>query len=221
MTPRPQIFAVPAETTLEEFLVLLREHNYSRVPVYSGTLDNVTGIAFAHDLLQITDVDARTRTVASIQQPVVFVPETKRGYELLREMQRHKRHMCMVVDEYGAIAGVVTIENLLEEIVGDIRDEHEPDAHNEEPQREPSGAWLVPGSFPVSQLDEILGEPFELEEDYEAATLGGLVSEIEGRIPLSGEVIVLPEAGLRIEVVAATGHRVEKLRVFQTSPAKN
>ena len=221
MTPRPEIFAVPDEITLEEFLVLLREHNYSRVPVYSGTLDNITGIAFAHDLLQIADVDARTRTVASIQQPAVFVPETKHGYELLREMQRHKRHMSMVVDEYGAIAGVVTIENLLEEIVGDIRDEHEPDGHHEDPQREPSGAWLVPGSFPVGQLDEILGEPFELGEDYEAATLGGLVSEIEGRIPLSGEVIVLPGAGLRIEVVAATGHRVERLRVFPTGPANS
>ncbi len=221
MTPRPEIFAVPAETTLEEFLVLLREHNYSRVPVYAGTLDNITGIAFAHDLLQITDVDARTRTVASIQHPAVFVPETKRGYELLREMQRHKRHMCMVVDEYGAIAGVVTIENLLEEIVGDIRDEHEPDFQHEDPVREPSGAWLLPGSFPVSQLDEIAGAPVELEEDYEAATLGGLVSEIEGRIPLAGEVIVILEAGLRIEVVAATGHRVEKLRVFPTNSASD
>jgi putative hemolysin len=217
MTPRPEVFAVPAEINLERFLELLREHNYSRVPVYAGTLDNVTGIAFAHDLLQITDVEARTRTVASIQRPAVFVPETKRGYELLREMQREKQHMCMVVDEYGSVAGLVTIENLLEEIVGDIRDEHEPDVPNEEPQREPSGVWLVPGSFPSDQLGDLIGEPVDLGDEYEAATLGGLVSEIEGRIPLPGEVLVLEPAGLRIEVVAATDHRIERLRVFPPS----
>ena len=217
MTPRPEVFAVPAEITLERFLELLREHNYSRVPVYAGTLDNVTGIAFAHDLLQISDEEARTRTVASIQRPAVFVPDTKRGYELLREMQREKQHMCMVVDEYGSVAGLVTIENLLEEIVGDIRDEHEPDVPSEEPQREPSGAWVVPGSFPSDQLGDLIGEPVDLGDEYEAATLGGLVSEIEGRIPLPGEVLVLEAAGLRIEVVAATDHRIERLRIFPPS----
>src|SRR5208283_237231 len=106
MTPRPEIFAVPESTTLEHFLELLRQHNYSRVPVYSGTLDNVTGLAFSHDLLQITDEEARTRTVASILRPAVFVPETKRGYELLREMQREKQHMRVVIDEYGGVSGL-------------------------------------------------------------------------------------------------------------------
>ena len=91
-------------------------------------IDNITGIAFAHDLLQITDDEAHTRTVASIQRPAAFVPETKRGYELLREMQREKQHMRIVIDEYGGVAGLVTIEDLLEQIVGDIRDEHEEDA---------------------------------------------------------------------------------------------
>lgn len=221
MTPRPEVFAVPAETTLERLLEMLREHNYSRVPVYAGTLDNVTGIAFAHDLLQISDEDARARTVASIQRPAVFVPETKHGYELLREMQRDKQHMCMVVDEYGSLAGVVTIENLLEEIVGDIRDEHEPESPPEEPRREPSGTWLVPGGFPVDQLSGLVGEPVELGGEYEAATLGGLVSEIEGRIPLPGEVLTLKTPRLRIEVVAATDHRVERLRVFPPQAARS
>src|SRR5579864_271515 len=151
MTPRPRVFAVRDTTTLEGFLTQLREHNYSRVPVYAGTLDNITGIAFAHDLLQITDVEARTRTVASIQRPAAFVPETKRGYELLREMQREKQHMRIVIDEYGGVSGLVTIEDLLEQIVGDIRDEHETDTPVEDPQREPGGSWLVPGSFPVDQ----------------------------------------------------------------------
>ena len=117
------------------------------MPVYAGTLDNITGIAFAHDLLQITDEEARTRTVASIQQPAVFVPETKRGYELLREMQREKQHMRIVIDEYGGVAGLVTIEDLLEQIVGDIRDEHEDETPIEDPQREPGGVWVVPGRF--------------------------------------------------------------------------
>ena len=156
MTPRPAVFAVPESITLEHFLELLREHVFSRVPVYRGSLDNVTGIAFAHDLLQITDEEARTRTMAGIQRPAEFVPETKRGYELLREMQREKQHMRIVIDEYGGVAGLVTIEDLLEQIVGNIRDEHEeeapPDSVNAEPQREPNGVWLGPGSFPSINL---------------------------------------------------------------------
>jgi putative hemolysin len=217
MTPRPAVFAVRGSITLEEFLIQLREHNFSRVPVYSGSLDNVTGIAFAHDLLQITDEEARTRTVASMQRPAVFVPETKRGYELLREMQREKQHMRIVIDEYGGVAGLVTIEDLLEQIVGNIRDEHEVETPIEEPQREPGGVWVVPGGFPVDQLADLFGESDglnDLDAAYEATTLGGLVSEIEGRIPHAGEVVLLEPIGLRMEVVASTDRRVELLRVF-------
>ena len=214
MTPRPAVFAVSASLTLEQFLEQLCEHNYSRVPVYLGSLDNVTGIAFAHDLLQISDEEARTRTVASIQRPAVFVPETKRGYELLREMQREKQHMRIVIDEYGGVAGLVTIEDLLEQIVGNIRDEHEVDTPIEEPQREPGGTWLVPGGFPVAQLGDLFGEPVDPGESYEATSLGGLVSEIEGRIPLAGEVVMIEPAGLRVEIVVSTDRRVDRLRVY-------
>jgi len=214
MTPRPEIFAVSEAITLERFLELLKQHNYSRVPVYSGTLDNIKGLAFAHDLLQITDEAARTRTVATMLRPAEFVPETKRGYELLREMQREKQHMRIVIDEYGAVAGLVTIEDLLEQIVGNIRDEHETDTQIEEPQREPSGSWLVPGSFPADQLGDLLGETVELGEDYEATTLGGLVSEIAGRIPKAGETVLLEPLGLRVEIVASTGRRIERVRLF-------
>ncbi|MGP8269521.1 MAG: hemolysin family protein [Terracidiphilus sp.] len=211
MTPRPEVFAVPDSMTLEEFLIQLREHNFSRVPVYAGSLDNVTGIAFAHDLLQISDEEARTRTVGGIKREAVFVPETKRGYELLREMQREKQHMRIVIDEYGGVAGLVTIEDLLEQIVGDICDEHEEEVN---PLREPGGVWVVPGSFPVDQLVDLFGEPIELGEEYEATTLGGLASEITGRIPLAGEVVMLEPIGLKMEIVASTGRRVERLRVF-------
>jgi putative hemolysin len=218
MTPRPAVFAVSGTITLEQFLEQLREHNFSRVPVFSGTIDNVTGIAFAHDLLQITDEEARTRTVASIQQPAVFVPETKRGYELLREMQREKQHMRIVIDEYGGVSGLVTIEDLLEQIVGNIRDEHEVEKAIEEPQREPGGVWLVPGNFPVDQLPDLLGAAADLGETYQATTLGGLVSEIEGRIPLAGEVIVLEPIGLRMEIVVSTDRRIDRLRVYPPGP---
>jgi CBS domain containing-hemolysin-like protein len=221
MTPRPEVFAVPGEITLEAFLEQLREHNFSRVPVYSDTIDNITGLAFAHDLLQITDEEARTRTVSSIEREAVFVPETKRGYELLREMQREKQHMRIVIDEYGGVSGLVTIEDLLEQIVGNIKDEHDDDA---EPLREPSGVWLVPGNFPINQLTDLFGESAELGDlgnGYEATTLGGLVSEIEGRIPLPGEIVQLESSGMRMEVVASTDRRVDRLRVFPpTGPAK-
>jgi putative hemolysin len=214
MTPRPEVFAVDESITLEQFLELLRKHNYSRVPVYAGTIDNITGLAFSHDLLQIADTDARTRTVATIRRPAAFVPETKKGYELLREMQREKQHMRIVIDEYGGVAGLVTIEDLLEQIVGNIRDEHEDDGHVEEPQREPSGSWLVPGSFPADQLGDLIGEPVELDESYDATTLGGLVSEAAGHIPAAGETVLLEPADLRVEILASTGRRVERMRIF-------
>jgi putative hemolysin len=214
MTPRPAVFAVPVNTTLEHFLELLREHNFSRVPVYAGTLDNITGLAFAHDLLQISDTDAHTQTVANIQRPAVFVPETKRGYELLREMQREKQHMRIVIDEYGGVAGLVTIEDLLEQIVGNIRDEHEVDIAIEEPQREAGGSWLLPGNFPADQLSDLFGESVPLPENYEATTIAGLVSEIEGRIPHAGEVIMLEPSGVRVEIVVSTDRRIDRLRVF-------
>ncbi len=214
MTPRPRMFVVRDSTTLEHFLSQLKEHNYSRVPVFQGTIDSITGIAFSHDLLQITDEEARTRTVASIQRPAAFVPETKRGYELLREMQREKQHMRIVIDEYGGVAGLVTIEDLLEQIVGDIRDEHEEETPVENPQRQPDGSWVVPGSYAVDQLGSLFDHDFDLGEGYEATTVGGLVSEAEGRIPMAGEVVLLQHAGLRMEVVASTDRRVDRVRVF-------
>ncbi|HEY1986033.1 MAG TPA: hemolysin family protein [Terracidiphilus sp.] len=218
MTPRPNMFVVRESTTLENFLEQLREHNYSRVPVFQGTIDNITGIAFAHDLLQISDEEAHTRTVGSIQRTAAFVPETKRGYELLREMQREMQHMRIVIDEYGGVAGLVTIVDLLEQIVGAIRDEHEEDAHPEGPQREANGAWVLPGSFPVDQLNDLFDQQLDIDEEYEAATLGGLVSEIEGRIPLAGEVVVINPPGLRTEIVSSTDRRVDRVRVFPLTP---
>ena len=112
------------------------------------------------------------------------------------------------------MSGLVTIEDLLEQIVGNIRDEHEEDMPVEEPQREPGGAWLIPGGFPVDQLGDLFGEPIAPGDGYEATTIGGLVSEAEGRIPHAGEVAMLEPMGLRVEVVASTDRLVERVRVF-------
>jgi CBS domain containing-hemolysin-like protein len=211
MTPRPEIFAVPGNTTIEIFLRMIESEPYSRVPVFEGTLDNITGIVFAHDLLHIRDEDARTQRVASIERTATFVPETKKVNELLREMQREKQHMRIVIDEYGGVAGLVTIEDLLEELVGSIRDEHEEEDDGDGVVRESDGVWAVPGNLEIERLEELLGGELELPEDYEATTAAGLVSETAGRIPQAGEVI---EAyGLRFEILASTDRRIDRVRV--------
>src|ERR1700723_1432123 len=160
MTPRPEIFAVPGSLSLRQFTAEINEHAFSRVPVYSSSLDNVTGIAFAHDLLKVLDAEANTRSVAQIQRPAAFVPETKKVAELLREMQREKQHMRIVIDEYGTVAGLVTIEDLLEAIVGNIADEHDEPEDDDTPIREPNGAYVVSGTFELSRLRDLFADQF-------------------------------------------------------------
>jgi len=167
-----------------------------------------------------------------LQRPAAFVPESKKVNELLREMQRQQQHMNVVIDEYGGVAGLVTIEDLLEAIVGNIEDEHDTPMEDE-PVAEPDGAFVVPGSFEVSRLRELFGEKLQskvtgdeasFEEDsaadtvlpqlltgYDATTVGGLVSEIAGHIPLPGEVI--EDGPLRLEVIESTDRLVERVRL--------
>lgn len=216
MTPRPNIFAVPADTTIQDFVGQLRDRTYSRVPVFENSLDHITGIAFAHDLLQIADDAARTQKLGSIARPPAFVPETKRVNELLREMQREKQHMRIVIDEYGGVAGLVTIEDLLEEIVGQISDERESESEQDAPVQEAGGTWLVPGNLEVTRLEDLLSGGYQLQQEYQATTVAGLVSEIAGRIPRAGEVIVANS--LRFEVVASTDRRIDRLRVSPVEP---
>ena len=213
MTPRPAIFAVPATMTLAEFAEQLRTHNYSRVPVYRSNLDDVVGIAFLHDLLHIPDAEVANATVGSIARPVMFTPETKNIQSLLREMQHEKQHMAMVIDEYGGLAGLVTIEDIVEEIVGAISDEHETSAAEETAQPQPDGSFIVPGNFELAQLEHLFAEsvPLPSFDPYESTTIGGLVTEEAGRIPFPGEVIELP--GLRLEVLASSLRRVDRVRV--------
>ena len=210
MTARPEIFAVPVDWTVEQLTDALRENSYSRIPVFRGSIDSIVGLIFSHDLLQITDVEARTRKLGGmVREELIFVPETKRGSELLREMQRDNVRMAVVIDEYGSVAGLVTIEDLVEEIVGELRDEDETDI-----VREGEHTYVVPGSMDVDRLNELFG--VRIDEEHEAATVAGLVSEIAGRIPHQGEVI--DSNGLRFEILASTDRRIERLRISEATP---
>lgn len=208
MTPRPEIFAVPANITIEEFASRLRGKAYSRVPIYDSNIDQIQGMVLAHDLISITQEEARTTAVRKLMRPVAFVPETKKSSELLREMQRDNIHLAVIIDEYGSVAGIVTMEDLLEEIVGEIRDEHE---QTTDVVPESDTAYLVRGNVDIDRLEEL----FHLRVDpRDAATIGGLVSALAGRIPQRGEVI--DDDGLRFEVLESTDRRVEKVRVTRT-----
>ncbi|MBZ5597105.1 MAG: hemolysin family protein [Acidobacteriia bacterium] len=210
MKPRPEIVAVPTNTTVEQFIELLRGKPFSRVPVYEGTIHNIKGIVYAQDVLQVPDSEAHTRTVDTLmRKDVYFVPESKLGSDLLREMQKHNVRMAIVVDEYGGVAGLVTIEDLVEEIVGEIRDEHE----KAEVVRESDRSYIVPGNMDVDRLDELFGVR---PEGKESATIAGLVSELAGRIPKKGEIV--EEDGLRFEVLESTERRVERVRISAVQP---
>jgi len=212
MKPRPEIVAVPTSATVEQFIELLKNKPFSRVPVFEGTIHNIVGIVYAQDVLQVPDTEARIRTVDSLmRRDVYFVPESKLGSDLLREMQENSVRMAVVVDEYGGVAGLVTIEDLVEEIVGEIRDEHE----KMEVVREAANSYIVPGNMDVDRLGEMFGiRP----EGKESATVAGLVSELAGRIPHRGEVV--EEEGLRFEVLDATERRVERVRISPAKPAQ-
>jgi len=210
MKPRPAMFAVPADTTVERFIEMLRTKHYSRVPVYEGSIHNIKGIVYAQDVLQVPDSEAHVRTLDSLmRRDVYFVPESKLGSDLLREMQKQNIRMAIVVDEYGGVAGLVTIEDLVEEIVGEIRDEHD----KPEIVREGERSFIVSGAMDVDRLDELFGTK---PEGKESATIAGLVSELAGRIPRKGEIV--EEDGLRFEVLDSTDRRVERVRVTAVQP---
>ena len=212
MTPRPNIFAVPSTATIEQFTSLLREKPHTRVPVYTTSIDHIQGMVLAHDLIQLPDDQARTTTVARLVRPVLFVPETKMTSQLLREMQKENIHMAIVIDEYGSVAGLVTLEDLVEEIVGEIRDEHE---FSQDIVREGDLAYVMQGTVDVGRLQDL----FDMRlEGHDATTVGGLVSAIAGRIPQPGEVV--EDEGLRFEILESTDRKVEKIRVCRSQPER-
>jgi len=205
MKARPDMLAVPAGTTVEQLTDLLRKKPHSRIPVYDPDLDHIQGIVFAQDVLQVRDEDARTVTVAKLMRPAHFVPEMKKVSELLREMQREKIQMAIAIDEYGGVAGLVTLEDMLEEIVGDIGSEHE-----RHPQivRESESSYVLPGATDLDMLEEL----FDYRPtDVEATTVAGLISELAGRIPQPGEHF--EHDRLRFDILESTDRRIERVRV--------
>jgi putative hemolysin len=210
MRPRPAMFAVPADTTVERFIDLLRRKHYSRVPVYEGSIHNIKGVVYAQDVLQVSDSEAHTRTLDTLmRRDVHFVPESKLGSDLLREMQKQNVRMAIVVDEYGGVAGLVTIEDLVEEIVGEIRDEQD----KPEIVREGERSFIVSGGMDVDRLNELFGTR---PEGKESSTIAGLVSELAGRIPRKGESV--EDDGIRFEVLESTDRKIERVRVTAAQP---
>jgi CBS domain containing-hemolysin-like protein len=210
MKPRPEMVAVPSDWTVEHVIDLLRTKPFTRLPVYEGSIHNIKGILHTKDVLQVTDSDAHTRTVATLmRKDVHFVPESKLVSDLLREMQRSNMRMAIVVDEYGGVAGLVTIEDLVEEIVGEISDEHE----KAQVVQENEHSYVVPGNMDVDRLDQLFGRR---PEGHESSTIAGLVSELAGRIPKRGEVI--EDDGLKFEVLDSTDRRVERVRITTAEP---
>ena len=215
MTPRPDVVAIAANSTVEEFRKLLIKTKLSRVPVYEEALDDVFGVAFARDLLQVPEEEARRRTVREIARPALFVPETKHGSDLLKEMQRRNQQMAIVVDEHGSVAGVVTIEDLVEEIIGEIgEDDHvpAPDA-----VREPDGSLVLRGSMSVEKVQELFGLKWNVAGEESATTIAGLANRVAGHVPSAGEHVEY--GGLRFEILEANQRKVLRLRV-RRSPSK-
>jgi putative hemolysin len=207
MTPRPRIVAIEKSKSLEELRELVINEQYSRIPVFDESIDNVVGFIHVRDMFE-RNPNERGRKAWEIMRPIRVVPEQKMVTALLREMQRDGAHMAVVVDEYGNTAGLATMEDLVEEIFGEIRDEHEPVA-DVTPDGE--GAWLVSGSFDLDHLQELVG--FNPDEHFDSTTVGGLAAEWLGRVPRVGEVA--EREGIRIEIVAANDRRVDRARILR------
>jgi CBS domain containing-hemolysin-like protein len=210
MTPRPNMVTISAEATLEELRQLVINEQYSRIPVFEGTLDQIVGFVHVRDMFEVEEEDRERRKVRELLRPIPMVPETKRVNDLMREMQQTSTHMVIVVDEYGNTAGVATMEDLVEVILGEIRDEHEPGTD----VLEDGDGYIVSGNFDLARVEQL----FELrhEEDIDSTTIGGLVSEWLGRVPKAGEVV--ERNGLRIEVLAGDDLRVTQVRVSKIQP---
>jgi putative hemolysin len=211
MTPRPKIVAIEVNRSLEDLRELVIHEQYSRVPVYEETIDKIIGFVHVRDVFELDPAERRGRLVKELVRPIRFVPETKPVSLLLREMQTDGAHMAIVIDEYGNTAGLATMEDMVEEIVGEIHDEHEPER---DVQKETEGSFVVAGSLDLDRLRELLG--FRPREETESTTIGGLVTEWLGRVPHVGET--LEREGIRIDVLAGDELKVERVRVSKVEP---
>jgi CBS domain containing-hemolysin-like protein len=209
MTPRPNIVAIPSNASIEHLRRVLVETKFSRIPVYEGSLEEIIGIVYARDLLQIPEREAATRSVRELIRPALFVPETKLGSHLLKEMQQKRQQMAIVIDEYGLVAGLVTVEDLVEEIVGEIGEEDR--APTPDVVRESEGSMLLRGSVALEKFRELFGLEMDWQpRDVDATTVAGLLNSLAGHVPVPGEAIEY--AGFRFEVLEANQRKVLRLR---------
>jgi CBS domain containing-hemolysin-like protein len=206
MTPRPRIVAISQDAKLEELRQLVVKEQFSRIPAYESDIDSITGFVHVRDMFEVDEEQRATRRVRDVMRPIRAVPESKPVNDLLREMQEEGAHMAVVVDEYGNTAGIVTLEDMVEEIVGEIHDEHEPDRDFRE---EPDGSYVMSGSFDIGRLGDLLD--FHPQHDPESTTVGGLVTEWLGHVPAVGEET--ERDGISITVLAANDRRVDQVRV--------
>ncbi len=206
MVPRVDIVAIEKDSTLEQAIRLMVNSGRSRLPVFAEKMDNIVGILLEKDVLRASLGETGSLLISSLMREPFFVPESKRISELLQEMQRKKTQVALVVDEFGGLEGLVTMEDLLEEIVGEIRDEHDREA--ELTQELDQGAYLVSAGLALRDLNELMGTTIE-SEDFD--TLGGLLYDLFQHIPSVGEEIV--HGGLHFRVEEVRGNRLLRVRV--------
>lgn len=229
MIPRADIVAVDMDITLKGLAKAFQEAGHSRLPVFKETLDEATGLVHVKDLLPYLTFDARGRTgktypdkkiVKKIQRDVLFVPPSMAAEDLLKKMQVARMHMAIVVDEYGGTDGIVTLEDLIEPIVGNIEDEHDDSEPEIKIIKPPKGQtfWEVDARVDIEDFEKEFGRDIVTpEEDEEVDTLGGVVFSLAGRVPERGEIVRHPY-GIEFEVLDADARRIKRLRVRQTNP---
>jgi putative hemolysin len=210
MVPRPKITALDVRTPAADVSRLIVESGFSRIPVYDGSIDSILGVIYVKDVLRLLERQQPVN-MRKILHPAHFVPETKKVRALLRELQRRRSHMALVVDEHGSVTGLVTLEDLIEEIVGEIRDEYDGEERPVEKQRD--GSLIVEGTVSAADLRESFGVPIPESSDFE--TIAGFVLERLGTLPRGGELVMLGE--YRLTVVDVDRNRISKVKIERTT----
>ena len=212
MVPRADIVALEADTDLEEVIRVMRERDHSRVPLYRESLDDVIGMVHIKDVLPHAGHQGPF-SLARISRQVLFVAPSMRVIELLLEMRRSRIHLALVVDEFGGIDGLITIEDLVEEIVGEIQDEHDV-AEGPKLIRQPDGSLIADARCPIEEFEAAVGPVLtDAERDEDIDTLGGFVFSLTGRVPARGELITHEPSGVSFEVIEADPRRIKRLRL--------
>lgn len=211
--PKAEIIAAPLNITLDDLVTMFREHGFTRIPVFRGTLDSPLGLIHLKDLALKHGFGAGGKfTLRPMLRPMLYVPPSMPIGVLLQQMQTKRIHMALVIDEYGGVDGLVTIEDLIEQVIGEIEDEHDEDEGGLWVSEKP-GQWLIQARAPLSEVEAETGIRLATDEEGEEVdTLGGLIFMLVGRVPLRGEVIAHP-SGAEFEVVEADPRRIKRVRL--------